>query len=63
MSCYGLSGDRLFLTKAEQLGEKFLPAFNTQSGIPYTSVNLASGKASSPGNTSVLISMANGFPC
>ncbi|OBS70251.1 hypothetical protein A6R68_01208, partial [Neotoma lepida] len=34
---------RIFKTKAVQLAEKLLPAFNTPTGIPWAMVNLKSG--------------------
>lgn len=40
LSAYELSRDKLFLTKAEELAIRFLPAFDTPSGIPFGSINL-----------------------
>ncbi|KAI8462830.1 MAG: glycoside hydrolase [Monoraphidium minutum] len=41
LSAYYLSGgDELFLHKAEALGDRLLPAFNTTSGLPVTKVQL-----------------------
>ncbi|GBF88105.1 endoplasmic reticulum mannosyl-oligosaccharide 1,2-alpha-mannosidase [Raphidocelis subcapitata] len=41
LSAYYLSGgDELFLRKAEALGDRLLPAFNTSSGLPSTRVQL-----------------------
>ena len=34
LSAYDLSGDKVFLTKAIELGDLLMPAFDTQSGIP-----------------------------
>jgi len=48
-SAFELSKDTMFLKKAEELGERFLPAFNTPTGIPFVSVNLQSGRAGNPG--------------
>ncbi|KHJ43775.1 glycosyl hydrolase family 47 [Trichuris suis] len=45
LTVYHLTGDELFLEKAKQLGDRLLPAFKTSSGIPYSDVNLRSGKA------------------
>lgn len=42
MSAYHFSGeDRLYLDKAIELADRMLPAFNTTSGLPLSSVNLA----------------------
>lgn len=42
LSAYHLSGeDPLYLEKAVDLADRILPAFNTQSGLPLSSVNLA----------------------
>lgn len=41
LSAYYLSGgDELFLSKAEQLGNRLMPAFNTSTGLPVTRVTL-----------------------
>lgn len=41
LSAYFLSGgDELFLHKAEQLGDRLLPAFNTTTGLPVTRVQV-----------------------
>jgi mannosyl-oligosaccharide alpha-1,2-mannosidase len=40
LTCYELSGEKLFLDKAIDLGRRFLPAFNTPSGIPMGQINL-----------------------
>nr|XP_051713314.1 mannosyl-oligosaccharide 1,2-alpha-mannosidase IB isoform X3 [Oryctolagus cuniculus] len=40
LSAYYLSGEEIFKTKAVQLAEKLLPAFNTPTGIPWAMVNL-----------------------
>ncbi|XP_012861523.2 endoplasmic reticulum mannosyl-oligosaccharide 1,2-alpha-mannosidase-like [Echinops telfairi] len=47
LSAYNLSGDSLFLEKAEDLGARLLPAFQTHSKLPYSHVNLASGEGRS----------------
>jgi hypothetical protein len=41
LSTYALSGDKLFLDKAQDLANRMMPAFNTQSKLPYPSVDLA----------------------
>ena len=45
LSAYDLSGDKVLLEKATDLGNRLLPAFNTQSGIPVGQVNLQSGSS------------------
>ncbi|XP_075403801.1 endoplasmic reticulum mannosyl-oligosaccharide 1,2-alpha-mannosidase-like [Tenrec ecaudatus] len=47
LSAYNLSGDSLFLGKAEDLGERLLPAFQTHSKLPHSHVNLATGEVHS----------------
>ncbi|CAA7392096.1 unnamed protein product [Spirodela intermedia] len=43
LSAYDLSGDKLFLSKAQDIGNRLLPAWDSPSGIPYNSINLARG--------------------
>ncbi|XP_015115798.1 mannosyl-oligosaccharide 1,2-alpha-mannosidase IA isoform X1 [Diachasma alloeum] len=43
LSCYALTGDVLFKEKARQLGERMLPAFETDTGIPHSLINLQTG--------------------
>lgn len=52
LSAYELSGDRMFLDKARELGEKLLVAFRLPSGLPMATVNLATGAADPPQWTS-----------
>lgn len=41
LSAYHLSGhDALYLDKAQELADRLLPAFDTESGIPLSFVNL-----------------------
>jgi len=40
ISIHELTGDRVYIEKAEQLAKKLMPAFNTPTGIPFTTVNL-----------------------
>lgn len=40
MSIYHLSGEKDFLTKAIDLGERLLPCFDTKSSIPVSTINL-----------------------
>jgi mannosyl-oligosaccharide alpha-1,2-mannosidase len=48
LSSYHLSGDKMFLDKALDLGTRLLPCFSSDSGVPYSDVNLATRKAHSP---------------
>ncbi|OXU28307.1 hypothetical protein TSAR_000145 [Trichomalopsis sarcophagae] len=48
LAAYHLSGDRMFLDKAIDLGDRMLPAFSTRSGVPYSDVNLGTRSAHSP---------------
>lgn len=50
-SAYDLSGDRMFLDKADDLAGRLAWAFNTSSGIPYASINLQHHVGRSPGWT------------
>ena len=44
LSAYQMSGEPKFLTLAEDLGNRLLPAFNSPTGMPYRFVNLRTGK-------------------
>jgi len=44
LAAYHLSNDELFLQKAVELGERMLPIFNTQSGIPLSFINFIEKK-------------------
>lgn len=44
ISAYQLTGERRFLSLAEDLGERLLPAFDSKTGIPYRFVNLKTGR-------------------
>ena len=48
LSAHALTGDALFLEKAEDLGKRLLPAFSSSSGIPYSDVNIGTGNAHAP---------------
>lgn len=48
LGAYHLSGDGVFLRKSLDLGERLLPCFDTDSGVPYSDINLATRKAHSP---------------
>ncbi|XP_032433793.1 mannosidase, alpha, class 1B, member 1b [Xiphophorus hellerii] len=52
LSTYHLTGDSLFLDKAKDIGSRLMPAFNTQSKIPYSDVNIGKGTAHPPRWTS-----------
>lgn len=52
LSTYNLTGDSLFLDKAKDIGSRLMPAFNTQSKIPYSDVNIGKGTAHPPRWTS-----------
>ncbi|CAD7667760.1 unnamed protein product [Nyctereutes procyonoides] len=52
LSAYHLSGDELFLRKAEDFGNRLMPAFQTPSKIPYSDVNIGTGAAHPPRWTS-----------
>lgn len=43
LSAYDLSGDKVFLDKAKDIGDRLLPAWDTPSGIPYNRINLLNG--------------------
>ncbi|XP_074832252.1 mannosyl-oligosaccharide 1,2-alpha-mannosidase IC [Carettochelys insculpta] len=43
LAAYYLTGEEVFKSKAIELGEKLLPAFNTPTGIPRGVINLGSG--------------------
>ncbi|KAG8903995.1 hypothetical protein FRB99_002407 [Tulasnella sp. 403] len=44
LSAYALTNETIFITKADQLGQELLPAFDTASGLPVFSVNATSGE-------------------
>jgi mannosyl-oligosaccharide alpha-1,2-mannosidase len=48
LAAYELSDDRVFLDKAEEVAITLLPAFNTPSGLAYTTINLKTGHATNP---------------
>ncbi|XP_014637476.1 PREDICTED: endoplasmic reticulum mannosyl-oligosaccharide 1,2-alpha-mannosidase-like [Ceratotherium simum simum] len=52
LGAYHLSGDDLFLKKAEDFGNRLMPAFQTPSKIPYSDVNIGTGVAHPPRWTS-----------
>lgn len=46
LSSYQMTGDKRLLSMAEDLGTRLLPVFNSPTGMPYTFVNLKTGKTS-----------------
>jgi Glycosyl hydrolase family 47. len=44
LSSYQMSNDRRLLAKAEDLGNRLLPVFDSPTGMPYMYINLKSGK-------------------
>eukprot|EP01116_Phalansterium_solitarium_P018710 TRINITY_DN5057_c0_g1_i1.p1 TRINITY_DN5057_c0_g1~~TRINITY_DN5057_c0_g1_i1.p1 ORF type:complete len:606 (-),score=254.80 TRINITY_DN5057_c0_g1_i1:179-1996(-) len=57
LGAFELSRDKLFLDKARELADRFLPAFNTPTGIPRCAVNLQNGQSHNPswtGGASIL---------
>ncbi|XP_067012177.1 endoplasmic reticulum mannosyl-oligosaccharide 1,2-alpha-mannosidase isoform X2 [Anabrus simplex] len=48
LSAYHLSGDKMFLDKAVDLGNRLLPSFSSESGVPYSDINLMTRKAHAP---------------
>ncbi|CAM6075530.1 unnamed protein product [Sphagnum tenellum] len=51
LSSYDLTAEKMFLTKAQELADRLLPAWDSSTGIPYTTINLGSGRAFNPGWT------------
>lgn len=49
LACYALTGDVMFREKAAQLGERMLPAFQTETGIPHSLINLHTGASKNYG--------------
>ena len=44
LGAYDLSGDELYLIKAQEIGDCLLFAFDSPTGLPYSVVNLHSGQ-------------------
>lgn len=59
LSGYQLTGDPVLLHKAQDLGTRLLPAFDSPTGLPYVYVNLKTGKTrgvdSNPAETGTLL--------
>ncbi|KAJ7115334.1 glycoside hydrolase [Mycena epipterygia] len=53
LSAYHLTGDDLYLRHAADLGERILPVFNTNSGLPGASINLGSRSGTGSGSVSI----------
>lgn len=48
LSMYDITGNPTILAKAQDLGDRLLPAFASPTGLPYYSVNLATGDVRNP---------------
>jgi mannosidase alpha-like ER degradation enhancer 2 len=59
LSGYQLTGDQRLLAKAQDLAQRLLPVFDSPTGMPYTHVNLHTGKVrgtvSNPAETGTLV--------
>ena len=44
ITAYELDGNKKFLSLAQDLGDRLMPAFNTPTGMPYRYVHLQTGK-------------------
>lgn len=59
ISSYELTGDQRLLAKAQDLAQRLLPVFDSPTGMPYTHVNLHTGKVrgavSNPAETGTLV--------
>ncbi|XP_043469898.1 mannosyl-oligosaccharide 1,2-alpha-mannosidase IA isoform X1 [Leptopilina heterotoma] len=49
LACYALTGDPMFRNKSIELGIRMLPAFNTETGIPHSLINLRTGASKNYG--------------
>ena len=59
LSAYELSGDKTFLDKAKELGDKLILAFNSKNGIPLSQVNLYSSATGNKAWEKVYTSLAD----
>eukprot|EP00930_Biecheleria_cincta_P094238 TRINITY_DN8513_c0_g1_i2.p1 TRINITY_DN8513_c0_g1~~TRINITY_DN8513_c0_g1_i2.p1 ORF type:complete len:857 (+),score=181.54 TRINITY_DN8513_c0_g1_i2:132-2702(+) len=57
LGAHTLSGDKVFLERAKELGARLLPAFKTASKLPLPSVNIARGRGQAS-NQPVILSEA-----
>lgn len=48
LSAYDLTGEKVFVDKAEQLAESLMPAFHPKTGMTYGKINLQTGSAKNP---------------
>ena len=48
LSGYQLTGDERLLAKAEDLGKRLLPVFDSPTGLPWVEINLRTGKTRNP---------------
>jgi ER degradation enhancer, mannosidase alpha-like 2 len=48
LSAHQMTGDARLLERADDLGRRLLPAFESRTGMPYMFVNLATGKTREP---------------
>ncbi len=59
ISSYELTGDKRLLDKAQDLADRLMPVFDSPTGLPYTHVNLHTGKVrgnvSNPAETGTLL--------
>lgn len=59
ISSYELTGDQRLLDKAKDLADRLMPVFDSPTGLPYTHVNLHTGKVrgtvSNPAETGTLV--------
>jgi len=59
LSSYQMTGDKRLLKLAEDLGNRLLPVFDSPTGMPYTHINLKTGKVrgdvSNPAETGTLL--------
>jgi len=59
LSAYQMTGDERLLRKAEDLGQRLLPVFDSPTGLPYVEVNLHTGKTrgkeTNPAETGTLL--------
>eukprot|EP00041_Stephanoeca_diplocostata_P026392 m.711753 g.711753 ORF g.711753 m.711753 type:complete len:739 (+) comp22954_c0_seq2:141-2357(+) len=46
LSAFALTRDEMYLTKAEELADRLMPAFDTPTGVPWAQINLQTGKGS-----------------
>ena len=50
LSAFQMTGDRRLLARAEDLGNRLLPVFDSPTGMPFMYVNLKTGKTSGAGS-------------